>query len=152
MPKIEEMYAFVAEDTGPDDEGVVAMNAGHVVFPLVGADMAMVEKLRPIAKDIFSTDWEESQATTLHPEGGPRRRMMAIACKICIITKGIRGSDKESFFETQEELNDHLEKVHHMPVCREGETSEECIKRFIEKYPEARTCSECIEAGAKWTK
>ncbi len=52
MPRIEEMYAFVAEDTGPDDEGVVAMSLGNVLLPLVGADMARVESLRPIAKDI----------------------------------------------------------------------------------------------------
>ncbi len=52
MPRIEEMYAFVAEDSGPDDEGVVAMSAGDVMLPLVGADMARVESLRPIARDI----------------------------------------------------------------------------------------------------
>lgn len=52
MPRIEEMYAFVAEDSGPDDEGVVAMSVGDVMLPLVGADMARVESLRPIARDI----------------------------------------------------------------------------------------------------
>ncbi|MBA7593759.1 hypothetical protein ES703_00692 [subsurface metagenome] len=52
MPRIEEMYAFVAEDSGPDDEGVVAMSAGGVMLPLVGADIARVESLRPIARDI----------------------------------------------------------------------------------------------------
>lgn len=77
---------------------------------------------------------------------------MAIACKICIMTEGIRGSDKNSFFETDEELRSHLEEVHHMPVKRVGETQEECIKRFLEKYPKAKTCPECIAAGAEWTK
>ena len=52
MPRIEEMYAFVAEDSGPDDEGIVAMSVGHVMLPLVGADMARIESLRPIARDI----------------------------------------------------------------------------------------------------
>ncbi len=52
MPRITEMYAFVAEDSGPDDEGVVAMSMGDLMMPLVGADMARVESLRPIAKDI----------------------------------------------------------------------------------------------------
>jgi len=52
MPRIEEMYAFVAEDSGPDDEGVVAMSVGNVMLPLVGADMARVESLRPIARNI----------------------------------------------------------------------------------------------------
>ncbi|MBA7591648.1 hypothetical protein ES708_33808 [subsurface metagenome] len=52
MPRIEEMYAFVAEDSGPDDEGVVGMNAGSGWMPLVGADMARVESLKPIARNI----------------------------------------------------------------------------------------------------
>ncbi len=52
MPRIEEMYAFVAEDTGPDDEGVVATSIGGIMLPLVGTDMARVEILRPIAKGI----------------------------------------------------------------------------------------------------
>jgi len=75
---------------------------------------------------------------------------MAIACKICIAQKGIKGSDK--LLQNDEELYDHMEKVHHMPVQREGETHEDCIKRFIEKYPEAKTCPECIAVGAEWTK
>jgi len=55
MPRIEEMYAFVAEDTGPDDEGVVAMSIGNVMIPLVGADMARVDSLRPIAKEFAAS-------------------------------------------------------------------------------------------------
>lgn len=55
-------------------------------------------------------------------------------------------------FETEEELFDHLESVHHMPVIREGETREQAIERFLRKHPEARTCSECAAAGASWTK
>lgn len=77
---------------------------------------------------------------------------MPLACKICIMQKGLKGCEIGSLSETQEELNDHMEKVHHMPVQREGETHEGCIKRFIEKYPEAKTCQECIAAGAEWTK
>ena len=52
MPRIEEMYAFVAEDSGPDDEGVVAMSVGGVMLPLIGADMTRVESLKPIVRDI----------------------------------------------------------------------------------------------------
>jgi len=52
MPRIEEMYAFVAEDSGPDDEGVVAMSVSGVMMPLVGADIVRVESLRPIARSI----------------------------------------------------------------------------------------------------
>ena len=50
MPRIEEMYAFVAEDKGPDDEGVVGFMADTGWMPMVGADMARVESLRPIAE------------------------------------------------------------------------------------------------------
>jgi len=51
MPKIKEIYAFIAEDKGPDDEGVVGMSFGSWMLPLVGADMARVESLRPHALD-----------------------------------------------------------------------------------------------------
>jgi len=52
VPGIEEMFAFVAEDSGPDDEGIVAMQVGDVMVPMVGADMARVESLRPIVRAI----------------------------------------------------------------------------------------------------
>lgn len=56
MPRIEEMYAFITEDTGPDDEGIIGMNTPQGWMPFVGADMARVESLRPlvlqIAKDL----------------------------------------------------------------------------------------------------
>ncbi len=52
MPRIEEMYAFVAEDSGPDDEGIVGMGTRAGWVPLVGADMARVESLKPIARNI----------------------------------------------------------------------------------------------------
>lgn len=75
---------------------------------------------------------------------------MAIACRICVVTKGIRGSDL--MMQTDEELMDHIEKVHHMPVVREDETHEQAEARFIEKYPEAKNCKECIAVGAAWTR
>lgn len=75
---------------------------------------------------------------------------MPIACKICIMEKGLRGN--EINIKTEEELINHIEKVHHIPVRREGETYEQCIKRFLENYPEAKTCPECIAAGAEWTR
>ena len=77
---------------------------------------------------------------------------MPTVCKICIMTRGLRGSEIDSLPQDEEELFDHLEKVHHMPVQREGETREQCYERFLEKYPEAKTCPECIAAGADWTK
>jgi len=57
MPRIESMYAFIAEDTGPDDEGVIGIQAisreyAPIWLPLVGADMARANSLRPIAQGI----------------------------------------------------------------------------------------------------
>ena len=58
MPRIEEMYAFIVEDSGPDDEGIIGMQTapgdkGQILWlPMVGADMARVESLRPIAQGI----------------------------------------------------------------------------------------------------
>lgn len=49
MPKIETMYAFVSEDNGPDDEGIIAMKVGNQWMPMVGSDMARVESMKPIA-------------------------------------------------------------------------------------------------------
>ena len=51
MPKITELYAFIAEE-GPEDEGIVAMTVGDMLMPMVGADMDRVESLRPIAENI----------------------------------------------------------------------------------------------------
>ena len=63
---------------------------------------------------------------------------MALACKICILQKGLRGSEIASLPQNEEELADHMEKVHHMPVTREGETDEEALERFLKKYPGRR--------------
>lgn len=50
MPKITALYAFVVEDTGPDDEGILAASVGDDIFlPLVGADMERVNSLKPTA-------------------------------------------------------------------------------------------------------
>lgn len=52
MPRIEEMYAFVAEDSGPEDEGLIGTKTEAGWMPLVGADMARIESLKPIARGI----------------------------------------------------------------------------------------------------
>ncbi len=54
MPKIEVMYAFVAVEKEPDDEGVAAVRFGDVWMPLVGADMARVEALKPLAQKLVN--------------------------------------------------------------------------------------------------
>ena len=52
MPRIEEMYAFVCEDTGPDDEGIMGFLTESGWMPMVGADMARVESLKPMAQNL----------------------------------------------------------------------------------------------------
>ena len=58
MPRITEMYAFIVEDTGPDDEGVIGIQSmegeggERVWLPLVGADVDRANSLKPIAKGI----------------------------------------------------------------------------------------------------
>jgi len=52
MQKIEEMFAFVAEDE--DGEGIMGfkMPGGGTLMPMVGADMARVKSLYPIAEHV----------------------------------------------------------------------------------------------------
>jgi len=52
MPKIEKMFAFVAEDAGPDDEGIMGMSMGSLMMPFVGADQARIKSLLEHAKHI----------------------------------------------------------------------------------------------------
>jgi hypothetical protein len=44
------MFAFVAEDTGPDDEGIIGMSTPLGWMPLVGGDMARIDSLRHMAQ------------------------------------------------------------------------------------------------------
>jgi hypothetical protein len=68
---------------------------------------------------------------------------MALACKYCIIAKGLKGSEIDALPQTEEELFDHLEHEHHIPVRREGETSEQARERLYTTYPEARDPKTC---------
>jgi hypothetical protein len=52
MPRIEQMFAFICEEQGSDDEGVVGASFGSQVLPLVGADMERVESLKPLAQSV----------------------------------------------------------------------------------------------------
>ncbi len=77
---------------------------------------------------------------------------MALACKICIMNRGLKGSEISSLPQTEEELIEHIERVHHMPVIKEGETEQQARDRFLARYPEARQYPECRAAGAPWAK
>lgn len=50
MPKITEMFAFIAEDGRPDNEGVIAQKIGDTWMPMIGADMARIDDIRPHAQ------------------------------------------------------------------------------------------------------
>jgi hypothetical protein len=52
--KILSVFAFIALDSD-GTEGVVSAQLGGVHMPLMGADLAMVAKLRPIARQIART-------------------------------------------------------------------------------------------------
>ena len=53
MPKIEQLFAYVVEDSGPDDEGVPAfLGPNGDWMPLMGADRERADSLRSLAQRI----------------------------------------------------------------------------------------------------
>jgi hypothetical protein len=52
MPKITELYACIAQDGGPDDEGIPSIMLLGQNFPLIGADMGRVKDIKKIAQKI----------------------------------------------------------------------------------------------------
>lgn len=56
-----------------------------------------------------------------------------LACKICVAKYGFTLQDKDRIFETEEELFEHMENVHGIPVIREGETEADAKNRCAEK-------------------
>ena len=53
MPQITELWAFVShEDDDPDDEGICAFLTADGWMPMVGADKARIEQLRPMAETL----------------------------------------------------------------------------------------------------
>jgi hypothetical protein len=75
---------------------------------------------------------------------------MPLACKICLLTRGLRGADIGSLPTTQDELNKHIEDVHHMPVLRDGEDEAQATARFVREHPGVENCADCREKGAPW--
>jgi len=62
---------------------------------------------------------------------------MARACAYCIATKGLKGSEIASLPQTDEEFYLHIEREHHIPVSREGETEQQTMERFKRDNPQA---------------
>lgn len=52
MPRIDHLWAYIVQDTGPDDEGVPAIAMGGMHYPLVAADGARLKNIREMAQDI----------------------------------------------------------------------------------------------------
>ena len=52
MPKLDKLYAFVADDNGPEDQGIMAFRDGvrGGWMPMVGGDLTRIDQLYPIAK------------------------------------------------------------------------------------------------------
>lgn len=62
---------------------------------------------------------------------------MPIACKLCIATRGLRGSDISGLPQSEEDLAQHMEQEHHVPVRRNDESEAECTVRFAREQPGA---------------
>ena len=53
MPRIDELYAYIAHESGdPDDEGITAFKIEGTWMPMVGADEARVKSLKGKAQEI----------------------------------------------------------------------------------------------------
>jgi hypothetical protein len=60
---------------------------------------------------------------------------MPLACKFCILTNGLKGSEIGSLPRTTEELYEHIEREHRVVVRRAGETEKGAIARYLASYP-----------------
>jgi hypothetical protein len=60
---------------------------------------------------------------------------MPIACKLCLAAHGLRREDFDRLPRTEEELFDHLERVHGYIVRRAGESAEEAEARVRRAQP-----------------
>ena len=74
---------------------------------------------------------------------------MPIACKICIAERGLKGSEISLLPKTEEELIEHIEREHHIPIRRYNETEEQATERLRAAYPEARDPATCKCPGCK---
>lgn len=68
---------------------------------------------------------------------------MPYACKFCIAEQGLKGSEVSSLPETLEELYNHIESAHHIPLTRPGETEEQSADRLARDYPESSSPDTC---------
>ena len=86
MPKIERLWVYVQEDTGPNDEGMVTSmghvpGVGHMPMPLMGSDDARIATSRPVAQAVADATGKpiklisfsvRTEVEVLQPLGGQR--------------------------------------------------------------------------------
>ena len=61
---------------------------------------------------------------------------MPLACKLCIASYGLKGSQLDSLPQTEEELYEHIERVHGIAVTREGESAPQAEERMRKLHGE----------------
>lgn len=74
-----------------------------------------------------------------------------LACRMCVVRYGLVGWDLSNSLMSEDQLIAHIEKVHHIPVRRKGESRRQAQKRFLLENPEAgdiKTCR-CEYCGIK---
>ncbi len=73
---------------------------------------------------------------------------MPLACKYCIALKGLTVEDVRNLPKNEDQLYDHIETEHHIPIMREDETEEKAFDRFRKENPQAGgkkcKCPTCI--------
>ncbi len=73
---------------------------------------------------------------------------MPFTCKYCIALKGLTAEDVKNLPKNENQLYDHIETVHHIPIMREGETEQQAFDRFRKENPQAGgkkcNCPTCI--------
>lgn len=50
--RVDELWAFLATDPTDNTEGIISVQTNQGHMPLVGADLARMESLRPLARDV----------------------------------------------------------------------------------------------------
>ena len=77
MPLITEMFCFAVFDSSPDDEGVPAFGEGRFLLPMMGADLAMVERLIPVAQKFADDSGKPIPHLQVHRQRADRRGQSA---------------------------------------------------------------------------
>lgn len=52
MPKITQLFAFIADEDDKGNQGIMAFNDGHGWMPMIGSDLGRIKQLKPIADQI----------------------------------------------------------------------------------------------------